>query len=577
MAEKRKADLCVRHVSVLNSYFKTFDRADVYIRDGKILYVDRAEEQCYEAAEEIDGDGAYMVPGLIDIHMHIESSMMTPAAFCERLAQCGVTTIVSEPHEMANVGGLNGVTEMIEAGRGAPIDVRYGIPSCVPSTSSRLETTGGEIGCADMEALYGDPAVACVGEVMNYRQIIHENDLEITKFLKKLRAGDTIFPIEGHCPALMGADLAEFLFLGINGDHTEHSVEELRARFEGGMFVEIQQKTLSTEVLTLIRENNLYEYFCFVTDDVMADKLVEEGHLDALVRQAVALGLTPAQAIYNATFTPARRMNLLDRGALDPGKRADFVLLSDLARFEVQATFRGGKCIYKKGAASHKLANTKAFSAPYYNSIHLTPQTEQRFAVQAPVWQGTVRVRAIEVRDGSTRTEERIFELPVQNGLVQWEGSGLLLAVVLERYGKNGGIGYGFMTGDCHKRGAVATSYAHDCHNLLAAGATARDLTAAVNRVIALQGGFVCAEDGEILAELKLGVGGILSDRPAEEVGAALGRVRAAMTALGYRHYNPIMSFGTITLPVSPALKLTDKGLIDVKAAQIVPLFVDSV
>lgn len=574
MPQPEKIDLLIRNVRVLNSYFKTFDAADVWVKAGKILYIDRAHTGCCQAERQVDGGGRWMVPGLIDIHMHIESSMMTPAAFCDRLVQCGVTTIVSEPHEMANVGGVQGVLDMIRAGENSPIDIFYGIPSCVPSTNPTLETTGGTIGCADMERLRQNPAVACVGEVMNYRQIIQENDLEIGKFLKKLRKTDRLFPIEGHCPALVDLDLAKFLYLGINGDHTEHSLEELRQRFAGGMFVEIQEKMLHPEVLAFIRTHNLYEYFCFVTDDVMADTLCTQGHLDVLVRKAIAAGFDPAQAIYNATYTPARRMNFFDRGALDPGKKADFLLLDELDAFSIAATYKDGVCLYEKDGPVRSWNTGTGFSGAYYHSIHLKPQDEAAFAVHAPVQEGTVRVRVIALRDGSTKTEERIVEMPVRGGLVQWEQSGCLLAAVFERYGKGGGVGLGFVTGDCHKRGAVATSYAHDCHNVLVAGANAKDMALAVNRLIELQGGMVVADGGRVQAELQLNIGGILSGSPADEIGAALGRVRAAMEEQGYRHYNPIMSFCTLTLPVSPALKLTDKGLIDVKTASVVPLFV---
>ena len=573
--ETIQADLLVRNVRVYNSYFKTFTPADVSVVDGKVFYIDPSRAHPCEAATVVDGGGRYMVPGLIDIHMHIESSMMTPGAFCDRLRSCGVTTIVSEPHEMANVAGLQGILDMIRAGEGCPVDILYGIPSCVPSTSPKLETTGGTIGCAEMERLLESDAIACVGEVMNYRQIIQENDLEISKFLKKLRKTDKVFPIEGHCPALLDLDLAKFLFLGINGDHTEHSLEELRQRFAGGMFVEIQEKMLHREVLEFIKGHNLYEHFCFVTDDVMADTLCAEGQLDALVRKAVALGMPPEQAIYNATFTPARRMNLLDRGALDPGKKADFVLLDDLEFFDVYATYQGGNRIYQMGDALQAQPPGVGFSGAYYHSIHLAPQDESRFTVNAPVQDGSVRVRVMELHDGSTKTDEKIIEMPVRNGVLCWEGSGCLLAAVFERYGKNGGVGFGFVTGDCHKQGAVATSYAHDCHNVLVAGGNAKDMAAALNRVIQLQGGMVASCDGKIQAELQLNIGGILSGSPAAEVGAALGRVRAAMEAQGYRHYNPIMSFCTLTLPVSPVLKLTDKGLIDVKAGCTVPLFIE--
>lgn len=568
--ETAKAELLIRDARVYNSYFKTFDRADVSVMDGKFYDIDRERTGRCQGETVVEGGGRYLVPGLIDIHMHIESSMMTPAAFCGELAGHGVTTIVSEPHEMANVNGLDGILDMIRAGEGSPVDVFYGIPSCVPSTSPELETTGGVIRWQDMLRLKENPAVACVGEVMNYRQIIRENNLEITRFIKMLRETDRVFPIEGHCPALVGEDLSKFLYLGINGDHTEHSLEELRQRFQGGMFVEIQEKMLNREVLDFIAAHGLYEHFCFVTDDVMADTLCAQGHLDALVRRAVELGMKPEQALYNATYTPARRMNLLDRGAVDPGKLADFVLLDSLEAFSVSATYKRGACIFRRGDPVE--TRPSAFPKSYYHSIRLSPQEEERFVI--PAQGSSARVRAMELRDGSTKTAERILELPVADGRVLWEGR-CLLAAVFERYGKNGNVGFGFLTGDCHKRGAVATSYAHDCHNVLVAGATPGDMAAALNRLIAMQGGMATAENGRVTAELQLNVGGILSDRPAREVGEALGRVRGEMVRLGYRHYNPIMSFCTVTLPVSPALKLTDMGLIDVTGARVAPLIID--
>lgn len=570
-----KVDLLITGAQVYNSYFKKFIQADVSVSDGKFLYIDPKQSGAAACSQVIDARGMYMAPGLIDIHMHIESSMLTPGAFCRRIRECGVTTLVSEPHEMANVNGIQGVLDMIHAGEHSPVDIFYGIPSCVPSTSPLLETTGGIITCKEMERLKENPWVACVGEVMNYRTVIRENDLEITKFLHRLRAKDRIFPIEGHCPALMDLDLAKFLYLGINGDHTEHTIEELEQRFAGGMFVEIQEKMLRADVISYIIDHNLEEHFCFVTDDVMADTLCIQGHLDALLRKAVELGMKPEQAIYNATYTPARRMNLLDRGAIAPGKLADFLLLGDPGAFTVMAAYKRGTCIFRKEADIAGEDAGREFPEEYYHSIRLEPVVRERFRIPVETAADRVSVRVMEIQDGSTKTKERIVEMPVRQGFLHWEESGCLLAAVFERYGRNGGIGYGFLTGDCHKQGAVATSYAHDCHNLLVAGSNPLDMALAANQVIAMQGGMAVTNGGGVRAELPLPIGGILSDRPATEVGEKLAKVRAAMTDQGYRHYNPIMSFCTVTLPASPALKLTDKGLIDVNECRIISLWAD--
>lgn len=571
-----KVNLIIKNVNVYNSYLKSFQLADVSILNGKILHIDKNKEAELTSETSVDGTGKYMIPGLIDIHMHIESSMMVPETFCNHVAKCGITTLVAEPHEMANVMGYKGITDMIEAGENCDIDIFIGIPSCVPSTSDVLETTGGIIDFSTMEELKKLEKVICVGEVMNYRQIIQENDLEITKFLTKLREEDKNFPIEGHCPSLMGLDLSKFLYLGINADHTEHSFEEIKERFENGMFIEIQEKMLKKEILEYIHENNLYEHFGFVTDDVMADTLLEQGQLDGVMRKAINLGMRVEDVIYNSTFTNARRMNLLDRGAIAPGKLADFVLLEDLNNLKVYATYKAGKCIFHKNFKSNLNENESyRFPGEYYKSINMPELTEEAFKVKANINYGYVTVRAMEIKDGSTKTEEKHIKLKVENGYMDWENSECRLAVVVERYGKNKGVGYGFVCGDVIKTGAAATSYAHDSHNVLVIGANIKDMSIALHSIDIMQGGMVVVENLEIKGALQLNVGGILSDKPIENISRDLKMVRNALIKQGYKHYNPIMSLSTITLPVSPKLKLTDKGLVDVVSGTIVSLVVE--
>ena len=336
--------MLIKNARVFNSYLKKFIPGDVYILGDKFYYIDRNRDAELKAEQEIDAAGRYMIPGLVDIHMHIESSMMTPGTFGHFLAGCGVTTIVSEPHEMANVKGIRGILEMIQAGEDSPIDIYYGIPSSVPSTNSGLETTGGIIDCNAMKHLLQEKDVVCVGEIMNYRQIIRENHLEISKFLEYLKQERPGYVIEGHCPSLKGLDLAKFLYLGINGDHTEHDLEEVRQRIENGMFYEIQDKMLKPEVLHYIIENNLFEYCSFVTDDTMADTLWKEGQLNRVVEKAIAAGFPLEQAIYCGSYTSSRRMHLYDRGVIAPGKLADFSLLEDPGVLQPSLVFKNGSC-----------------------------------------------------------------------------------------------------------------------------------------------------------------------------------------------------------------------------------------
>jgi len=573
-----RATLLIKNARVYNSYLKQFLSADVSVRDGRFFYIDREHSGQITASRTLDAEGLYMLPGLIDIHMHIESSMMTPGPFGRRLASCGVTTVVSEPHEMANVKGMRGILEMIRAAEDAPVDIYYGIPSSVPSTNPDLETTGGIIDCEAMKHLMAEKDVICVGEIMNYRQIIRENDLEITKFLEYLHQEHPGYVIEGHCPSLTGLDLAKFLFLGIDGDHTEHTLEEVRQRIENGMFLELQEKMLKPEVIEYIRDHQLYEFCGFVTDDTMADVLYREGHLNRVVEKAIEKGFPLEQAIYCATYTPSRRMHLYDRGVIAPGKLADFMLVKDPACLSPEAVYKNGVEIFNRQNPSDAEAKD-GFPADFYQSVQLPPLPAEAFRMPVSRFlpKGTpipsqVTVRAIEVHANGTQTRERHISMAVKDGMIDWKPSGCLLAMVLERHGKNGNIGYGFLTGDFLKKGTAATTYFHDHHNLFVAGDDEKDMELAIRRIQKLQGGFLTVRDGRILSELALPVCGILSDQPLKEIGSRLCQIRESLHQLGYEHANPIMSLGTLGLPVSPALKLTDHGLVDVAQSRIVSL-----
>lgn len=570
---KISVDLVLKDVNVFNSYYKKFFNADVSILDGRIFYIDKNKNKEYNSKEAINCSNKYMIPGFIDIHMHIESSMMTPTVFCEKLAEYGVTTIVSEPHEMANAAGIDGINAMIESAKSSPIDVYYAIPSCVPSTNSDLETTGGSIGFNEMKELLNKEDIICVGEVMNYKQIINPNNLEITKFIEYLKQKYPFYIIEGHCPKLTDLDLAKFLYLGINADHTEHTLDELIARFENGMFVEIQEKMMKKEIIDYIKNNNLYEHFCFVTDDVMADEFYEKGHINTLVKMGIKLGLTKEDSIYAATFTPARRMNLTDRGCIAPGKLADFILLDNIDELNIISTYKKGKLIYNCNHSEQSKSQIYKFPPAFYKSIKLDKLKAADFKILIKEDVSEVNIKAIEVKDGSTRTTEVLKKCEVKNHYLNWDKTDCLLISVIERYGKNKNMSFGFVTGDCIKVGAVASTYAHDHHNLLVVGKNIDDILLAVNTVISLDGGIVVTNENQIKAQLQLNIGGILSDKSVEQIGADLKLVRQSLINQGYKHYNPIMSLCTLSLPVSPELKITDKGLIDVNTSQIVPFY----
>lgn len=570
-----KVDLLVKNVKVFNSYLKKFKDGNVAILNNKFLYIDNNKNIEFEASSTIDGKNQYMIPGFIDIHMHIESSMMTPAPFCHHLSKNGVTTIVTEPHEIANVFGKKGIEAMIAAENSINTSIFYGIPSSVPSTSPDLETTGAILDFEEMKNLTSNPKVICIGEIMNYRKVIVDNSLDICKFIEYVKKNKPQYAIEGHCPKLLDLDLAKFLYLGINGDHTEHTFEEFVQRFENGMFMELQAKSISSELINYIKENNLYEHFAFVTDDTMPDTFLHKGHLNVVIKKAIQAGINIENAIYCATFTPARRMNLHDRGVIAPGKKADFLLIDNLKNLHITQTFIDGKEVYNINSEAKYIPTDYKFPEEFYQSVRVEKINEDIFQIPVNNKENEVNCRIIKVIDGSTRTTEIIEKLNVKNGYLDWENSPYMLIAVFERHGKNGNIGFGLVTGDCIKNGAIATTYAHDHHNLMVIGKNIKDMTKTINRIIELQGGICCVENEEILAEVPLPVAGILSEKTVQELGKEVEILREKISQLGYKHYNPIMSLCTLSLPVSPALKITDKGLIDVNQGKIVNLIID--
>ncbi|MFT5872225.1 MAG: adenine deaminase [Clostridium sp.] len=572
-----EVELIVKNIRVYNSYFKKFIIADVAIMEDKFLYIGKEYEDKLSAKEVVDGQGKYMIPGLIDIHMHIESSMTIPSEFSKAVIPHGVTTVVADPHEIANVFGVEGIKAFISEEE--KIDIFYGIPSSVPSTSKKFETTGGFISDKEVSELLAYPKVICLGEVMNFKDLIQEEDSNIKRIINLVKKERHNLPIEGHCPKIEGLDLAMYIYRGVDGDHTQQSLKSIEEKISNGMFLEIQEKSMSEENMNYLRDNKLYEHFCLVTDDVMADKLTS-GHLNKLVKKAMDMGISEENAIYVATYTPARRMGLLDRGVIAPGKIADFVLLKDVKEFKIHSVYKNGKALYNKDASegnSSSQINTKErFPGKFYNSIKLNLLNKDDFKVETPILNGELICRTMKVAPNTTFTEEGEVIINSVNGQLQWKKKGCALIAVFERYGKTKGKAFGIVDGSIIKEGAVATTWAHDHHNLMVMGRNVEDMIVAANEVINCKGGYAVANKGHILGLAPLPIGGIVSDVPIEVLGAQLKKIRKAMKQLGYDHNNEIMSFSTLSLPVSPALKITDKGLIDVKKQEIVSLFKES-
>ncbi len=575
--EKFPVDLLLRGARVFNVFRRDFRAWDVAVQDGRFFYCGVEDSAALEPAAVLDATGLWLVPGLVDIHMHIESSMVTPQAFAWALARDGVTTVVSEPHEMANVAGLAGIRAMMaqsaEGPGGGTADIFYAIPSSVPATS--LETTGGVIDEAEVRELLREPSVLCLGEVMNFHEAVGPENSRTRRIIRAVREHDASMPVEGHCPRLMGLSLARMLYAGVDSDHTDQTPERMLARVEQGMFVELQYKSLLPDVVACLVEHGLHEHACLVTDDTMPDTLLAEGQLSRVYRRAVALGLPPETALYMSTYTPARRMRLTDRGAIAPGRLADFVLLDDLEAFGVHSVYKGGRLVYDRANPAPEPAITP-FPDSFYHSVRLAPLSEKDFtpAVDAPDGEHAFRLMVRSPK--LTAVEEGRITLSVKGGEPQWQGGTALLAV-FERYGKSSGNrAFGFCGGTGITAGAVAATSAHDHHNLLVMGHNPADMALAANMLIASQGGYAVAHQGKVLAHAPLPIGGILSGKPLSQAAADLATVRKAMEDLGETHLNPLMAFSTLSLAVSPALKLTDQGLVDVRRGCVVGLLADA-
>lgn len=561
----------INNVNVYRTFSKRFEYGAVAIEgDHFYRFVKDINELYYDDTITIvDGQKCYMVPGLIDIHMHIESSMTLPGPFSAKVLEYGVTTVVADPHEMANVYGLEGIELYLDMP--TVMDVYFGIPSSVPSTSFEYETSGGCITDKDVAKLLNNKKIRCLGEVMNYFDAIDPSgSTMIQKIIKTVKSIRPDMPLEAHCPSVGGNDLASFMASGINADHTLQTPDSIVEKIENNMFLEVQEKVITPENIETILNHHYEEYMALVTDDVSVDRLLSH-HLDGVLLKAVEAGMPMETAIYCATYTPARRMHFVDRGAIASGLKADFVLLDDLNQWKVNRVYKNGMLMVQPSKSVYPIVPTVTVADCYRHSINHDMMQPQDFILHSD--QNSVIANVVCINDSTNATTWEKIELNVIDGIVDYQSKGLSLLACIERHGHDGHFALGLVKNAFNAKGAVASSLAHDHHNLLVLGTDSDDMAKAVNAVIDMQGGFTVVSDGKTKASLHLAIGGIVSDAPIESIAFDLAKVRQAMESLGYHHHNNIMSFTTLGLPVSYTLRLTDKGLIDVRTRQFVPLF----
>lgn len=566
-AGRAEADLRIDNAMVADVFSGEFFPSSVSVGQGRILGFSRLP-----AREVVDAGGAYLLPGLIDGHVHIESSMLCPARFAELVLPRGTTTVIADPHEIANVKGAEGVRYMLEASRGLPLDVRIMLPSCVPALP--IEDAGAVLGAADLAALSGDEKVAGLGEMMNVPGVL-SGDADVLEKIRAARARGG--QVDGHSPGLKGEGLDVYSAAGVGTDHECTTVEELRDRIRRGMYVLLREGSASRDLLRLLPgvtpENSRRCLFC--TDDRQPADILERGHMDSHLRMAVAAGLDAMSAVRMATLNAAECYGLRDRGAIAPGLRADLVLVDDLRHFQPLRVWAGGRLVAADGMM--KTALSSLDPGELRHSVNLAPLPEQPFMLRLPSGAASRKVRVISLLPHSLVTECREREVRVDSDgvLDLTRNAGLIKIAVLERHQASGKIGVGLLDGNYGlSGGAIATSVAHDSHNIVVAGDDDADMKAAVEELARIGGGVVMVSRGRVLDALPLPIGGLMSDKPAAEVADALRR----LLGLAREHYrisedaDAFMTLSFMALPVIPHLKITARGLFDVDAFRFVPL-----
>ncbi len=558
------ADLLIRNARIVNVFSGRIEEADVALFEGRIAGVGSG----YSARTAIDLHGAYLAPALIDAHVHIESSLCTPSQFAAVVLPRGVTCVVSDPHEIANVAGLEGIRFMVEAARGLPLTVKLMASSCVPATP--METSGAALDAAALATLLDEPSLIGLAEVMNFPGVVNGAPDVLAKL-----AAFAGRPLDGHLPLITGKALNAYVAAGIGSEHECVTVAEAEEKLARGLYILIREATNARNLhalLPMITPANSRR-ICFCTDDRIPADLLDEGTIDYMVAEAIRFGIEPVTAIQMATLNTSEWFGLRERGAIAPGRVADFIVFDSLADFKVRQVYSAGRLVAEEGVLAATVALPQPeISAAIAQSVHVNLDA---LDLRIPARSDTIRV--IGARDGQLVTDALQMAATIVAGeAVADVERDLLKMAVIERHKAGGGVALGFIQGFGLQRGAIAGTVAHDHHNLVIIGADDRSMTTAAHAVAAMGGGLALAEGDAVIATLPLPVAGLMSDQPVAAVRAAYDRLLDAAHARGSEMHDPFMAMSFMALEVIPTLKLTDRGLVDVERFDFVDLFVDS-
>jgi adenine deaminase len=556
---KTPADLILKNAQIVNTFTGEMEQGNVAIRGDRIVGVGNYTE----AKEIVDLQGEFLAPGLINGHTHIESSMLHPARYAQAVVPRGTVTVVTDLHEIANVCGREGIKFIMNWAEKLPLDMFFMAPSCVPA--SDLETSGSRISPAEIKRILAHPNAIGLGEMMNFPGVIRGDE----EALKKITAAEGRV-IDGHAPGLGGKELNAYLSAGILSDHESTTLEEGREKLRRGMYLMIREGSSerNLDALMPLVTDNTYKRCLFVVDDRNCSDLLHEGDIDAVVRKAIGLGLDPVRAIQMATINPAEYFRLRDRGAIGPGCIANLITITDLPKLEIDTVFYKGRPVAKQGKPlflpppiTLELEHTVHMKSPTAKSLSLQAEQSNRSDDTCPV---------IQIVPGQIVTKKIMQKLKVVDGTIMPDAErDILKLVVVERHKASGNVGLGLVQGFGLKKGALASSVAHDSHNIVAAGTNDFDILKAVEEINRLQGGLVVCSNLEILASLPLPIAGLLSPEPLDTVVSRYEDMERAAAGLGNLPPSPFAILSFLALPVIPELRLTDLGLVDVNQSKL--------
>ena len=550
-AGRKKADLVLKNATYVNVFSGELDTEDIAVTEGLIVGLGQ-----YEGIEEVDMTGKIVCPGFVDAHIHLESSLVTPTEFARAVLPHGTTTVITDPHEITNVMGTDGIDYMLCATEDLPVDVRFMIPSCVPA--SPLDEGGADLDYRDVDSFFDHPRVQGLAEMMNFPGILAADGATVAKIVASQAHHKKI---DGHAPGLSGKDLNAYISAGVYSDHECADMEDAMLKLRRGQFIMVREGTAARNLealLPLIQSERYFDRCMFCTDDKHPSDLLEKGHIDYICRRAVAMGADPIQTVQVACLHAARYFLLNNRGAIAPGYLADFAIVEDLKDFHVVTVYKKGKCVYQDG----KVAPIAEPPIPE----HLQQRAQDTFRLPTLEEKDFYSVRPrsiIGMIPGQIITEDRGYATGID---VEKD---ILKMAVIERHKNTGHIGIGFLNGYGLKAGAVATSVSHDSHNIICVGTNDADMAFAANRIAQTHGGIVVIKDGKVLAELPLEIAGIMSSRSLVEVNDLLENAKEAAYSLGVsKEIDPFMTLSFMGLPVIPTLRLTTRGVVDVMTQQ---------